>query len=202
MNKELLISYSCSFISYLFRDIKIKECGIISIYLFGSAARGDFDKESDIDLFIETESENKEIEKIIERTFRKFLNSEENKKFRLMGIENEIKVLHGKLEEWDLKDSVENDGILLYSQTPNVSGLKSSFLVSMSPIKDITKRNRVFRKLLGRKEKHYKEKGLVNELNGETIQPRVFVVPSDNIHAFLQLFSKEKVDYKIRKIWL
>ena len=201
LNKELLISYSYLFISYLFRDVKINECAIKAIYLFGSVVRNDFDKESDIDIFIESDSENKEVKKIIDRTFRRFLNSEENKKFNLLGIENEIKVITGKLEEWELKGSIEKDGLLLYSQTPITSGLRQFFLVSLSPIKESARRNMVFRKLIGRQEKYYKEKGMIDELGGEKVQNNVFIVPSDNMQTVLQLFSKEKVDYKIRKIW-
>ena len=101
MNRDLLIAYSIEFVSFLFRTTAIKKNKIKGIYLFGSVARGDFDKDSDIDLFIDSDS--KETKSIIEKALNKFYNSKNNKKFQLMGIENELKPIAGNLSNWDLK---------------------------------------------------------------------------------------------------
>ena len=198
MNRELLISYAYSFVSFLFADPKIHEAKIKTIYLFGSVARGDFDRDSDIDIFIDSES--KGIGKLAEMTVSKFLKSDEGKKFRLMGIENEIKIMHGDIKEWELYESVKNDGLILYSSSVS-EGLNSFFLVTVEPISEITKRNRVMRKLVGRKEKHYKGGGLVEDLGGEVLDSRVFLIPTEKIKKVLTIFSKEKVNYKIKKMW-
>jgi len=42
---------------------------------------------------------------------------------------------------------------------------------------------------------------MIDKLGGERVQNNVFIVPSDNMQTILQLFSKEKVEYRIRKIW-
>ena len=199
LDRYLLISYAEAFVSYLFRIGSIKDCDIRCIYLFGSVARGDFDKESDIDIFIETNVKGN-LKSITDRAIKHFYNSDEKKKFSLMGIENDIKVMQGKLEEWELKDSIENDAIVLYSSSL-IRGKKSYFLISIHPINDITKRNRVFRKICGRKEKYYKEKGLVQELGGEIIDSRIFIVPSESIDRITRIFSKERVTYSMQKIW-
>ncbi len=198
LDKYQIISYAQSFISHLFRIPNIKDHGIRSIYLFGSVARGDFDKSSDVDMFIDSSSGKMEF--FIEKALKSFYKSEDRKKFELMGINNEIKVMHGNLEEWQLKQSVESNGILIYSQSVS-HGLGSYFIVKINPIKDIAKRNKVLRKLSGRNEKHYKDKGIVIELGGKIIDNRVFIVPSDNINDILKIFSEEKVDYSIEKIW-
>ncbi|MBI4163526.1 MAG: nucleotidyltransferase domain-containing protein [Candidatus Aenigmarchaeota archaeon] len=198
MNREILVSYAYSFVSFLFADPKIADARIKTVYLFGSVSRGDFDKDSDIDIFIDSES--KEIGKHVEMAMSKFLKSDEWKKFRLMGIENKIKVMHGAIKRWELYESVKNDGLVLYSSSVS-EGLNSFFLVNIEPISEITKRNRVMRKLVGRKEKYYKGGGLVEGLGGEVLDNRVFLVPSEKIKSFLTIFSKEKVNYRIKKIW-
>ncbi len=198
MNREILISYAYSFVSFLFADSRIAEAKIKTVYLFGSVARGDFDRNSDIDIFIDSES--KEIGKHVEMAMSKFLKSDEWKKFRLMGIENEIKTMHGDVKEWELYESVKNDGLVLYSSSVS-DGLNSFFLLTMEPISEMTKRNRVMRKLVGRKEKHYKGGGLIKDLDGEILDSRIFLIPSEKIKKVLTIFSKEKVNYKIKKVW-
>jgi len=197
LNRYLLIAYAQSFVSHLFRISNIKDKEIRAVYLFGSVARGDFDKDSDIDIFIDTDHE---IKSVIDKSLKILVNSEEWKKFQLLGIDNEIKVMYGKLSEWQLKESVHNDGIVLYSQSFS-AGLTSYFLITIKPINDIAKRNKVIRKLFGRKEKYYKEKSLVVENGGTIIDSRSFIIPSEKVNEILRIFSKEKVVYKMEKIW-
>ncbi len=51
LEKNELIAYASDFVSYLLS--KFKEGEINRVILHGSIARGDFDEESDIDLFID-----------------------------------------------------------------------------------------------------------------------------------------------------
>lgn len=197
LNRDQLISYAYAFISYLLRDPKTDVSEIKNIYLFGSVARGDFDKESDVDIFIDT-SEN--LKKNIKRALKKFYNSKEAKKFKMHNVNNEINLMHGKLKEWELKETIEKSGLLLYSQTPTPN-LKGYFIVTIQPIKNVTKRNRVIRKLFGREEKNYKKEGLVDELGGEILDTRVFTIPAEKINKILEILSKEKIEYSTKKIW-
>jgi len=57
-----LISYSIDFVSFLIQKTKSRE-KIKNIILFGSVARGEADRESDIDLFIDIVREDIKIEK-------------------------------------------------------------------------------------------------------------------------------------------
>jgi len=65
-----LIAYASSFVSFILSKIKAKE-----IILFGSAARGEAGKESDIDLFVNVENNEKEIKKTINKEINKFYKS-------------------------------------------------------------------------------------------------------------------------------
>src|SRR3989338_1271167 len=101
MKKEELIAYVMNFASSIIKEKIGKD--IDRIILFGSVARGDFDKESDIDVFIEGE---KDIEREIENLLSIFMKSEIQKKWELKGLKNEISLKIGKLNEWELKRSI------------------------------------------------------------------------------------------------
>lgn len=197
LNRELLISYAQTFVSFFLRNINLKETNIRTIYLFGSVARGDFKKDSDVDIFID--SDDKKLSVVKDRILSKFYKSSDYKKFELMGVDNEIKVIVGELDEWELKESVQKNGIVFFGCP--AQSIRRYFLVVFEPIKEVRRRNKVIRKLFGRKEKHYVAKGLISELKGEQISERIFIVPAEEIRKILSVFSKEKVNYKLEEIW-
>ena len=188
--------------SFLFRTPGIKSSDIKSIFLFGSVARGDFGEESDVDIFINTDKNyKKELTKFSKIALKNFYKSEERKKFVLLGVKNPISIKCGKIEEWGLFGSVRADGLLLYSSS--VSPFFSKyFLMEMKPVKNIAKRNRIIRKLVGRKEKGRKEKGLVEQVGGQLLDSRHYIVPAEKISTITRVLSKENAIFEIKEIWM
>src|SRR3989344_649456 len=93
-NKEL-IAYASAFVSFVLPKLEnIKE-----IVLFGSVAREDASKNSDIDLFFDVEKDEKKIRNIIEKELNKFYKSRISEAWRLKGIANEIRPNIGNLNE-------------------------------------------------------------------------------------------------------
>ncbi len=195
-NRHVLIAYGAAYASYVLRDSGAPQADIRTIYLFGSVARGDFDRDSDIDVFIDL----REKEGIAARALKRFLASEEREKFRLMGVTQEIKPMEGKLAEWELKESVEKDGIVLYSAAA-AAGLRPYSLLTLEPVSPVAKRNRVLRALAGRREKNFRGVGLVQQLGGETVDSRVFLLPAEETQKVLAVLSREKANYKTKKVW-
>src|SRR3989338_8935982 len=110
--KNGLIAYASSFAAFLLRDNAIAE-NISKIILFGSAARGDFDEESDIDVFIETNLN----ESLLQKQFALFNKSKIVEFYNLSGIKNEIVLKAGRLKKWKgLHESIAEDGIMLYGK--------------------------------------------------------------------------------------
>src|SRR3989344_7366564 len=90
-SKNELISYAMDSASYLIGKFD----KIDRIILHGSIARGDFDEESDIDLFIDSNEKNvKKINKILEDYYK----TNKFKEWKLKGIENPISIITGKLD--------------------------------------------------------------------------------------------------------
>jgi len=196
LNFKDLISYAEAFVSFIFPKLD----GIDEIILFGSVARGESDKNSDIDLFFNIENRNNEdrIKNIINTELTKFYKSKIAEVFFLKGIKNEIKINVGFLEEWKLKRSIISEGIILYSRYKEIpKNLKGNYLFIIEPIKNITKRNKVIRELFGRSEKKYSRTGLIEKFNGKRLSPTTFIVPKEFSNEIIKFLGKEKISNKL-----
>ncbi|MBI5002838.1 nucleotidyltransferase domain-containing protein [Candidatus Woesearchaeota archaeon] len=198
MSRQDLIALCYVYVSYLFRE-KIED-KISAIYLFGSVARGDFDKDSDIDIFIDIKKMDEAAIKRVSESALKKLYAIEGKKWELKGITNPLRVKVGSLDEWDLKESIEREGLIIFGQSTG-SGMKKYLLFSFVPSKEPKKRARVLRKLFGRIEKEYIDQGVVQKQNGKILSPRVFIVPALALKEITQFLANERVEYKFEEIW-
>jgi hypothetical protein len=121
--------------------------------------------------------------------------------WKLLGIDNELSVKSGKLEEWDLKESVISHGICLYGKyMSELDGkLYSMFLIDVSGKQN--EKLKIWRKIYGYKQKvgkkEYSKNGLLAELNGIRLGPSVIAVPLDESNKMRQFLSKNKVNHKI-----
>jgi len=201
MERANLISYAVNFVSFLIR----KKPEIDKIILFGSVARGDFDGESDIDLFIDTNLGKKEIESILEL----YEMSEENKKYTLEGINNKIRLKTGKLNEWkSIKRSIISNGILLYGKYEEMpKGMKNyalfKILIGKKERKDKIK---IWRKLYGYKQKVGKKiyllKGLIEENNGKKLTSGLFLIPIEKNQGMIHFLRKNKINYEVKEVFM
>ena len=195
-----LIAYGSSFVSFILKSLDKFE--IKEIILFGSVARGEYDKNSDIDIFvnIENERDSDKIGKVINIQLKKFYKSKIREVWLNTGISNEIKVKVGNIDKWKLKRSIISDGITLFGKYKALpKKLEQCYLFVIKPIKDITKRNRVIRELFGRKEDKYQKNGLIGERG--RLSPISFIVAVKSSKEIFSIFEKEKIDYKFYEVW-
>ena len=80
-----MIAYAQAFVSFILPKIDAKE-----IILFGSVARGEADKNSDIDLFFDVDKDENKIKEIIKEELNKFYKSKIAESWFLRGIKNNI----------------------------------------------------------------------------------------------------------------
>lgn len=187
------IAYAQNFLSFLFLEKKADK--IEKIYLFGSAARNEMHKESDIDIFLESKDE---IE--ITSSINKFYRSKDYEKWKYLNFTPKISVKTGRLDEWELKDSILSDGILLYSKiAAEIKGGKKVIITFEFPQK---KKHylKFTRTLFGRNEKNFKDIGILEKLKGEKIGSNSIIVPKENLKEFLKVFHELKVEYKLKEI--
>lgn len=204
MNKHELIAYAMDFCSFLLRSEIVGD--IDRIILFGSVARGDFDNESDIDLFIDTERR-KKVDETAKKVLKSFEMSEVNEKWRLKGLKNALSLKIGKIEKWELYRSVISSGILLYGrfeEVPKGAKYYSLFVLNFSKM-DRNKKIKIWRELYGYKqkigEKLFVSKGLLEEVLGKKIKRSVIAVPAENKKKILDFIKRKKIKYSIFEIW-
>lgn len=195
-NYKSLIAYATAFVSFVLPKIDVDE-----VIIFGSTVREEASIESDIDLFFNTKTEENKIKKILNIELEKFYKSSIYEQFSLKGIKNKISIKVGNLDKWKLKRSIISEGIVLYGKyNESPENLKGFTLFVLKPIKNITKRNRIMRRLFGRKEKNQSSKGIIEDYC-KKLSPTSFIVPIEKTHELVRLLNKEKLDYKIIELF-
>lgn len=179
MNQNNLLSYAMDFASFIIQNTKNLD-KIKSIILFGSVARLDSEKNSDIDIFIDTTTEiiSEEIEAI--KTL--FLKSSKYQRYwKLLSIDNELSIKIGDLEKWDLKRSIISDGILLYGKYSGQIKTKEYTLFILKTKGKRKDKVKMWRLIYGYSQKvngrKYHTKGLIEQYNGKKLSSAIFVVP-------------------------
>lgn len=202
MKRETLISYALSFSSFLL-DSSLGS-SIEKILLFGSVARGDFTKESDIDLFIET---NPSLEKEIEKILVLFQSSQTYTLWKTKGVHHEFSLKIGHLEQWKLKREVLSSGITLYGKSiEKPETLHYYLLIQLQEQKQAAAlQMRFWRKLYGYKQKVadkvYSTQGLIEQCSGKKLGKALFLVPMDKRKIILNFLNKNKMKYQVYEIW-
>ncbi|MDP2672267.1 MAG: nucleotidyltransferase domain-containing protein [Nanoarchaeota archaeon] len=197
-----LISYAMDFASFLMQNLKEKE-KIKEIILFGSTARGEETKKSDVDIFIDIFGEKKTIEKNILEIKDKFFNSIKFKNYwMLLDIKNDINVLVGKLNQWKLKDTMLGSSIILYGKySPKLEDGKNKVILCWNAIKNNSKRVMLNKKLSGYSHYGKKYKGLLEIYNGIKLGSNVISISTEQLNLFLKEFRKFKVRVKIKRVF-
>lgn len=202
-----MMQYIYDFLSILFDKLKDKE-KIRVIILFGSFARGNEGKNSDIDIFIDVRIDDKEeVERFTKEALREFEIKIE-KSWKLKEIKNSIVPIVDdiSLKKWgELRREISSYGILLYGryETPIKSGRKFVLIeYDLSKFKQKDKM-RILRSLLGYKlkkgKKVYEQKGIIKKVNAEKISNSI-LVEIVNYKDIYNLLKKERVPLKIRNI--
>ena len=198
LRKSELIAYAMEFASFLVSNIQ----EIDKIILYGSAASGEFDENSDIDLFIDA---SKKLEGKINKALEEFYKTESYRRWKLKGINNEISLIIGRIDskEWeDLKRAMLTNGLILYGRfISDIKGGKGYALFSFENISPESKRVSIFRKLFGFKTGKKCYGGFVDELNGKRLGKGVVVIPLENSQKLKNLLKKRKVSFKIIDLW-
>lgn len=199
MKNSKLHALASSFAAYL-----IDQFGdsINGIYLFGSVARGEATKESDIDIFVDAIKERAAIGSSVDR----FENTTAAKTLRATGVKNPIRALVGDLgsEEFsDIRLSIAADGIILYGKPlPAEKGRHPYLLIWFTAPQKQKLKVAFLRKIYGRTEKEKQYSGLVQDLAGFKVGPGTAIIPIRYKAKFLAELKKARLKYNIKNIWI
>ena len=202
LRRNEIIAYALDFASYLLSKLENGE--INRIILHGSVARGDFDEESDIDLFIDINDI--KFEKRIAKLLENYYKTNSYKEWELKGLTNEISLISGKLDsdEWkDLKRAIMNTGIMLYGKyKSDIEKVKHYTIFSFENIKPDSKRVSIFRKIFGFKIGKKKYPGMAEKINAIKLGKGDILVPIEHTLELKKFFQEKKVSVKLYDVWM
>jgi len=195
-----LLAYAIDFSSYLIQHLsEDKIAQIKNIIFFGSGARGEAQKESDVDIFIEVEGEAKRLEAEVDKTSEKFYDSVKYTEYwKLLGIKQTLSIKVGNLEEWqNLLPALLADGKVLYGKyySTNFQG-KGKMLFFWENISSQKTRTNLYRSLFGYKDKGKSYPGCVEKHNAQRLSKGAILVPIEHGQIFRNLFKGLKVPVK------
>ena len=193
----MLKSYASYFVSYLLSNMKNMD-NIEKVILFGSVARGESTKNSDVDLFIDVKKKNKRYEEEIRRIEEKFYQSRENSIFRSKEINNKLNIKIGRLSDWkDIQKSIASTGIIFYGNYQSKtlpSDVNHYVIIFWSKIG--INRGAFLNKLYGVRmnEKYYP--GMVSSFNGKKLGKSCIMIPIQYKNDIFKLLKDYKVEAK------
>ena len=197
----MIKAYASYFASYLINNFKKIE-NISRVILFGSAAKGEASKSSDIDFFIEVKRNSKGFEKEIINLVNDFYKSREALIFKTKGIDNKINVIAGRLEDWaDLRKSIESTGVVLYGNyiASDVKGKKHVIFFWDKIGKN---RGAFLNKLYGFNSNGKRYLGLIENFNGKKLGKSSFMVSAEYREDIVKLLKHYKVNSKIIDVYV
>lgn len=198
----MIKAYASYFVSYLIASLNKKDLSNLkAIILFGSAARDEAKKESDIDIFIDVKKIKKNFDKKVSEIEKDFYKSREALLFKNKGIDNKINTIIGKIDEWkDLKKSIESTGIYLYGfyVPTKIEGKKKALIFW-----DKIKRNRgaFLNKIYGFKVKDKKYKGFLEEFQGDKLGKSTILIPIEFREDIIKIIKHYGVNARIIEVY-
>ncbi|MBI2173058.1 MAG: nucleotidyltransferase domain-containing protein [Candidatus Aenigmarchaeota archaeon] len=199
MNYEIL-AYAMDFTSFLMSKLGKDSENVKSIILFGSVSRGESTKKSDVDIFLDIFRKEKLLEKKVEKIKEGFYKSIKFTRYwKLIGIENEIKPIVGKIDEWkDLKSSIIINGIVLYGRYNEMPEKSKSIIFLWENIKPHSKRVTINKKIFGYNHYGRKYLGMLEKYNGIKLAKGSIEIPIESYPVFIKIFRTYRIPVKIK----
>lgn len=190
------IAYASDFITFLILEGKIAD-KIITIYLFGSAVRGELTEDSDIDLFVNCKKEDENnVARALKTSEKNFRRSNDFDKWKALNFRYPLSSKVGPIDEWEIKESIEADGIQLFAREVLHDNLERVVLFVMDLPKNKKSYLALVRLLFGRNETGYKKNGLVDK-NGIKLGSNTFIVPKSEQNSVISVLHKNKISFKM-----
>lgn len=200
--RNKLLAYAMHFASFVIENgIEPK-----AIILFGSVAAQEYDKESDVDIFVYADETH---ESRIMGSLRIF-NKTFGEQWKLKGVETPLSVVVGNLdaEKWaGLRREIRSQGILVYGAYNAAAEGMGKYLLYRMRFSGISRAKKVglWRALYGYAQKvgrkKYVKKGLAAELGGKRIEKGAVIIPMNKSKAFNEFLKKSGIGYMVNEFW-
>lgn len=208
---DKISAYIYDFLSMISEDKEIAG-EIKEIILYGSVAKKNYDKKSDIDLFFNIK--NKEKISYIEQELKKILKSFEIKSEKTWGLKNlelPIGFIVGSLDDevWrGIKDEIASSGIVLYGNYKELPEKTKHYILFYYSLNNLKRKEKMkfIRTAFGynifKNKREYNQKGLIENIGGIKLSSNVILIPSEELLKIKKLFNQHKIKYKLFETWI
>ena len=173
------------------------------IMLYGSVAKSTSGKDSDVDVFIESEKSTGKLRKDIDFALKEFYRSKEAIIFKLEGINNEIKPKTGRLDDWpDLKRSILSDGIVLWGRMEYGKPKGTKHMVIFHWDKVEKNRGAFLNKLYGFSIGGKRYEGIISRYGGSKLGKSCVMLPISYREEMIEIMKKYKVSAKAVEVFV
>jgi predicted nucleotidyltransferase len=201
-------------IVFEFAKMASRQDGILSIILFGSVARGDADKRSDIDILVVFDTEKRDLKELKERREISQMSLDMGKKFD-KNIQTVFSNKNFDGLDRQFVETVFREGEILFGKNPQVDIEKlklepySLFHYSLKELVSPEKM-KIKRAFYGHEtRKNYKgkiykscAKGLLDELGGKRTGIASFLVPSKKSQDIVNVLRRFGVKFEKTDVWI
>lgn len=199
----MLKDYAAYFTAFLLNNLKSTQ-EIERIVLYGSVAKGEETKKSDIDIFVEVKKKSTQFEKDLKKIEQAFYTSREASLFKVKGIENIFSVKIGILQEWkELYPSIASTGIVLYGpyeakELP--TGVKHMIIIYWDAIGK--NRGSFLNKLYGFTVNGKTYEGILTKYGGKKVGKSSILMPIAHKQLIFNLLKEHKVSAKTIEVFV
>ncbi|MBI5332058.1 MAG: nucleotidyltransferase domain-containing protein [Candidatus Aenigmarchaeota archaeon] len=199
-------AYALSFAAYLMKELANKKLmdEINRIILFGSVAKSESTKESDVDIFIKTDKKSDKMVKIIQTMASEFYDSREALLFKTQAIDNKLNIIVGKLSDWkDIHRSIMSTGIVLwgrYEEKEKPSDTEHEIIFYWDSIG--INRGSFLNALYGFTANNKRYPGMLEKFGGKRMGKSCIIIPVQHREDVIALFKKYKVSAKAIEVFV
>jgi len=177
---------------------KIKEIkGTVSIVLFGSFSRGDYDEGSDIDLLVVFKNK-----KDLDRGLNEIYNTTAKSDlfFQVIGLTLE------EMKKSPLLETVLREGKIYYIKQDAeklLTPTRKPYALLTYTTANLNAKERVIftQELEGRRRGKYRYDGLIHKIGGYKVGRGVVMVPLGSLKTLVEQLEKKEIDYVVRYVW-
>lgn len=178
---------------------KIKEIkGTVSIVLFGSFSRGDYDEGSDIDLLVVFKNK-----KDLDRGLNEIYNTTAKSDlfFQVIGLTLE------EMKKSPLLETALREGKIYYIKQDAeklLTPTRKPYALLTYTTANLNAKERVIltQELEGRRMGKYRYDGLIHKIGGYKVGRGVVMVPLGNLKTLIEQLEKKEIDYVVRYVWI
>ena len=207
MNPAWPLAYAADFVSYLLQHLTPRDAATLElIAVFGSAARGDTTRDSDVDLYVQAPKPDS-----LERTIAKIITAFEASTrvrdyWRPLGVRLPISVKVGRSPAaFDaIPDALVEHGKILYAPyraaAPRSRARQRGVIFAWENIDNPTSRNNIYRNLFGYVSHGKRYPGIVATMGGHRLTKGAIWVPLEHLLPVERLFRKNRVTCRMMRV--